>query len=82
VLGFGGSCFNSGSWIKSYCPPFPDCTNLKITVHLDTNRGTCAYTVDGIKYPEAWYNLSSNLYPVVSLKYPGRFRIKPHKKIK
>ncbi|GBC28602.2 BTB/POZ protein [Rhizophagus irregularis DAOM 181602=DAOM 197198] len=37
---------------------------------------------NGTKYPEvsAWNNLSSKLYPVVSLKYPGRIRIQPHQK--
>ncbi|CAB5189657.1 unnamed protein product [Rhizophagus irregularis] len=53
-----------------------------VTVHLDMNKRTCAFTVNGTKYQEvsAWNNLPSKLYPVVSLKNPGRFRIEPHQK--
>ncbi|GET60912.1 hypothetical protein GLOIN_2v1523715 [Rhizophagus irregularis DAOM 181602=DAOM 197198] len=71
VLGRGGHCANFESWI-TYCPPFDDGT--KVTVHLDMNKKTCAFTVDGTKYPEVsgWNNLPSKLYPVVSLKYPEK----------
>ncbi|CAG8761296.1 21_t:CDS:1, partial [Rhizophagus irregularis] len=80
VLSSQGSSVNSNVWLGNYCPSFGDGT--KITVHLDMNKRTCAFTVNGTKYPEvlAWNNLPSKLYPVVSLKYPGRFRIQPHKK--
>ncbi|RGB27920.1 hypothetical protein C1646_768464 [Rhizophagus diaphanus] len=55
--------------------------NTKITVHLDMNKRTCAFTIDGRRYSEvSTYNLSSKLYPVVSLYYPGRFRIQSHQK--
>ncbi|CAB5188868.1 unnamed protein product [Rhizophagus irregularis] len=80
VLCSNGSCYNSGVWMRNYCPTFADCNNIKITVHLDMNRTTIAFTVSGIKYPEVWYNLPAKLYPVVSLRYPGRFRIKSHRK--
>ncbi len=64
-----------------YCPSFGDGT--KITVHLNMNKKTLAFTVNGTKYPEVsnWNNLPSKLYPVVSLLYPGRIRIQPHQKI-
>ncbi|RGB33977.1 hypothetical protein C1646_815682 [Rhizophagus diaphanus] len=77
VLGSNGDCYNSSKAVK-YCLPFGDGTI--ITVHLDMNKRTCAFTINGIKYPEvsAWNNLPSKLYPVVSLNYPGRFRIQPH----
>ncbi|RGB22382.1 hypothetical protein C1646_748533 [Rhizophagus diaphanus] len=80
VLSSQGSSVNSNEWLGNYCPSFGDGT--KITVHLDMNKRTCAFTVNGTKYPEvsAWNNLPSKLYPVVSLKSPGRFRIQPHKK--
>ncbi|RGB22384.1 hypothetical protein C1646_730739 [Rhizophagus diaphanus] len=79
VLGRGGHCANFQDWV-TYCPPFDDGT--KVTVHLDMNKRTCAFTVDGTKYPEVsgWNNLPSKLYPVVSLKYPGRLRIQSHRK--
>ncbi|GES97585.1 hypothetical protein GLOIN_2v1842735 [Rhizophagus clarus] len=79
VLGSNGQCCNSGiCCLENYCPRFGD--NAKITVHLDMNKRTCAFTVDGIKYPEvsSWNDLPSKLYPVVSLRYPGRYRIQPH----
>jgi hypothetical protein len=81
VIGSGGYCYNSRNWVKNYCPSFGDCT--KITVHLDMKKRTCAFTVNGTKYPivSEWNNLPSILYPVVSLKFPGRLRIQSHQKI-
>ncbi|RIA87103.1 concanavalin A-like lectin/glucanase domain-containing protein [Glomus cerebriforme] len=75
VLGSGGRIYNFSHYRNNYCPQFGD--GAKITVHLDMDKRTCAFTVNGIKYPEIpeWNNLPSKLYPVVSLKYPGRFRI-------
>ncbi|GBB97715.1 hypothetical protein RclHR1_03050004 [Rhizophagus clarus] len=81
VLGSNGCCRHSAiNTIENYCPSFGDGT--KVTVHLDMNKTTCAFTVNDIKYPEVseWNNLPSKLYPVVSLKDPGRFRIQPHQK--
>ncbi|RGB21317.1 concanavalin A-like lectin/glucanase domain-containing protein [Rhizophagus diaphanus] len=80
VLGDYGHCYNSNRGVIGYCPLFGDGTI--VTVHLDMNKRTCAFTVNGTKYPEvsAWNNLPSKLYPVVSLNYPGRFRIQPHRK--
>ncbi|CAB5188867.1 unnamed protein product [Rhizophagus irregularis] len=80
VLGSNGNCLNSNNW-SNYCPSFGDGT--KITVHLDMNKRTCAFSVNGKRYSEIseWNNLPSKLHPVVSLRYPGRFRIKPHQKV-
>ncbi|RIA80011.1 concanavalin A-like lectin/glucanase domain-containing protein [Glomus cerebriforme] len=82
VLGSDGSCYSSSSKIYNYCPTFHN-DNVKVTVHLDMDKRTCAFTVNGIKYPEVsqWNNLPSKLYPVVSLNFPGRFRIQSHQKI-
>jgi len=81
LLSSSGYCYNSSSELANYCPKFGD--NTKITVHLDMNKRTCAFTVNGTKYPEVskWNNLPSKLYPVVSLKYLGHFRIQSHQKI-
>ncbi|RGB37166.1 hypothetical protein C1646_666379 [Rhizophagus diaphanus] len=79
VLGSNGCVRNSGISIENYCPSFGDGT--KVTVHLDMNKRTCSFTIKGIKYREvSEWNLPSKLHPVVSLYYPGRFRIQPHKK--
>jgi hypothetical protein len=80
VLGSNGYCYNSCNDLY-YCPSFHS-DGAKITVHLDMNKRTCAFTINGTKYPEVseWDNLPSKLYPVVSLYYPGRFRIQPHRK--
>ncbi|RGB30447.1 hypothetical protein C1646_671684 [Rhizophagus diaphanus] len=74
LLGSSGYCYNSNKSVK-YCFPFGDGTI--ITVHLDMNKRTCAFTVNGTKYREVseWNNLPSKLYPVASLRFPGRFRI-------
>ncbi|GBB90706.1 hypothetical protein RclHR1_17740006 [Rhizophagus clarus] len=79
VLGSGGKCNSTSGF--NYCPSF-DNDGTKITVHLDMNERTCAFTVNGKKYREVteWNNLPSKLYPAVSLIYPGRFRIQSHQK--
>ncbi|CAB5356720.1 unnamed protein product [Rhizophagus irregularis] len=79
VIGSSDKRCSSDTTIINYCPSFGDGT--KITVHLDMNKKTCYFTVNGIKYSEVWNNIPSKLYPVVSIKYPGRFRIQPHKRI-
>jgi hypothetical protein len=80
VLGSNGYCRNSCNDFD-YCSSFRG-DGTKITVHLDMNKRTIAFTVNGTKYREVseWNNLPSKLYPVVSLKYPGRIRIQPIKK--
>ncbi|CAB5188863.1 unnamed protein product [Rhizophagus irregularis] len=82
VIGSSGYCYNSGNWVKNYCPKFGD--GARITVHLDMNKRSCSFTINGKKYPEisAWDNLPSKLYPVVSLRHPGRFRIEPYQDVK
>ncbi|RGB37189.1 concanavalin A-like lectin/glucanase domain-containing protein [Rhizophagus diaphanus] len=78
VLNFNGYCYNSGK-CNYYCEPFTK-DGTKIIVHLDMNLRTCAFTVNGTKYPEVseWNNLPSKLYPVVSLCASARCRIQPH----
>ncbi|CAB4403566.1 unnamed protein product [Rhizophagus irregularis] len=78
VLGSNGYCLNNFNNVY-YCPSFHS-NGAKITVHLDMNKRTCSFTVNGTKYSEvsAWNNLPSKLYPVVSLYSLGRFRIQPH----
>jgi hypothetical protein len=79
VLGSEGYCRNYNKSIK-YCPSFEDGTT--ITIHLDMNKKTCAFTVDGIKYREiSEWNLPSKLYPVVSLYGNARYRIQSYRKI-
>ncbi|RGB34118.1 hypothetical protein C1646_787651 [Rhizophagus diaphanus] len=78
VLSSNGHCRNSRVLIKNYCTNFGDGTI--VTVHLDMNRRTCAFTVNGKRYRNMleWNNLPSKLYPVVSIRHPGRCRIQPH----
>ncbi|CAG8736132.1 10488_t:CDS:2 [Rhizophagus irregularis] len=77
VLGSCGYVCNSGISID-YCSPFGDGT--KITVHLDMNKRTCSFTINGTKYREvSEWNLPSKLHPVVVLRYPGRFQIQAQK---
>ncbi|GES97513.1 hypothetical protein GLOIN_2v1482344 [Rhizophagus clarus] len=76
VLSSDGNCSNGSTGQFSYCPSFHG-VGTRITVHLDMNKRTCAFSVNGTKYREVteWNNLPSKLYPVVSLRNPGRFRI-------
>jgi hypothetical protein len=80
VLGSNGYCYNSHKSVN-YCPSFYE-DGARITIHLDMNKRTCAFTVNGTKYREIseWNNLPSKLYPVVSLCHPGRFQIQPRQK--
>ncbi|CAI2163001.1 20152_t:CDS:1 [Funneliformis geosporum] len=80
VLGSSGSACHSKKWL-SYCPSFKGDNHI-VTVHLDMNKRNCSFTINGTKYPvvSEWNNLPSKLYPVVSLCYPGQFRIQPHQK--
>ena len=77
VLFSDGRFWNSSGRITNYCPKFGD--GATITVHLDMNKRTCAFTVNGTKYSEVSghnNNIPSKLYPVVSLGHTGRVRIK------
>jgi hypothetical protein len=52
--------------------------NTIITVHLDMNVRICSFTVNDKKHNEdilVWENLSSKLYPIVSLRHPGKIQI-------
>ncbi|CAB5211164.1 unnamed protein product [Rhizophagus irregularis] len=79
VLDIKGIYINSDKG-SSYCPPFGD--GAIITVHMDMNKRTCAFTVNGTRYQEVseWNNLPSKLYPVVSLGHFAKLRIQPHRK--
>ncbi|CAI2173200.1 19409_t:CDS:2 [Funneliformis geosporum] len=52
----------------------------KVTVHLDMDEKTLAFSVNDTKYPVAttWKKPPSKVYPIVSLIYPGQIRIQPH----
>ncbi|GBC03179.1 hypothetical protein RclHR1_00500027 [Rhizophagus clarus] len=78
VLNFNGYCYNSGR-CSYYCQPFTE-DGTKIIVHLNMDKKTCAFTVNGTRYPEVseWNNLPSKLYPVVSLRAPAQCRIQPY----
>jgi hypothetical protein len=79
VLNFNGYCYNFGK-CNYYCQPFTE-DGTKIIVRLDMDKRTCAFTVNGTKYPEVleWKNLPSKLYPVVSLCSPAQCRIQPYR---
>ncbi|CAI2169327.1 4342_t:CDS:1 [Funneliformis geosporum] len=79
VLGNSGSIYYSSKYKEGYCSNFTT-DNSKVTVHLDMNKRTCSFTVNGVKYPAVseWKELPSKLYPVVSLVHPGQFRIQFH----
>ncbi|RGB33978.1 concanavalin A-like lectin/glucanase domain-containing protein [Rhizophagus diaphanus] len=81
VLSSGSELRNHKSYDINYCPTFHE-DGARITVHLDMNKRTCAFTINGKKYREVseWNNLPSKLYPLVSFCYPGRIRIQPHRK--
>ncbi|CAG8741170.1 16008_t:CDS:1, partial [Cetraspora pellucida] len=52
--------------------------NSRITVHLDMGNRTLSFSINGIKYGDAFTDLPSEVYPAVSLKKPGKVRIGLH----
>ncbi|CAG8663021.1 14099_t:CDS:1 [Ambispora leptoticha] len=75
VFSSDGQILNSGKSQK-YGTKFGK--GSTITVHLDMTRRTCAFSIDGIRYPVAWSNLPEKLYPAAAIWKFGRLRIKPH----
>ncbi|RHZ44594.1 hypothetical protein Glove_718g30 [Diversispora epigaea] len=73
VLGSSGKCYHNSIGFE-YTKEFGSGT--RITVHLNMTRKTIAFSINGVRHPEitAWLNLPSRLYPVVSLRPPGRIR--------
>ncbi|GBC26122.2 hypothetical protein GLOIN_2v1520563 [Rhizophagus irregularis DAOM 181602=DAOM 197198] len=78
ALGTDGNISDYNGGRSNYCPHFKK-NNTKITVHLDMNKKTFAFSVDGTKYKEVSVKeLPSKLYPVVSLYRHARIRILPY----
>ncbi|EXX54251.1 hypothetical protein RirG_236270 [Rhizophagus irregularis DAOM 197198w] len=48
---FGSGCLYNPASGFYYCPSFHE-DGARITVHLDMNKRTCAFTVNGKKYRE------------------------------
>ncbi|GES97598.1 hypothetical protein GLOIN_2v1842735 [Rhizophagus clarus] len=80
ILGSDGRCCNFRKSKDDYCPAFGN--GARVTVHLDMDKKTCAFTVNGTRYSNVsfWNNLPSKVYPVLSLCHPGQLRIQPHQK--
>ncbi|KAG9286251.1 hypothetical protein G9A89_014237 [Geosiphon pyriformis] len=75
VFGSDGQIWNSGKSHR-YAKPFTK--GATITVHLDMTKRTCAFSIDGVRYPVAWTDLPEKLYPAAAIWKFGRLRIKPH----
>ncbi|RGB37196.1 hypothetical protein C1646_59441 [Rhizophagus diaphanus] len=77
VFGSNGLCYNNNHCIN-YGTTFGE--GDIITVHLNMDNRTCAFSINGKKFPTvcSWTNLPPKAYPMVSLKYPGKFRIQHH----
>lgn len=71
-----GTCWNNGIFSR-YGSEFN--VGDTITVHIDMNQRTCAFSVNGKRHPPVnWTNLPSKLYPIVSFRNSGRLRIQAH----
>ncbi|GBC03175.1 hypothetical protein RclHR1_00500023 [Rhizophagus clarus] len=77
VFGSNGLCYNNNHCIN-YGKTFGE--GDIISVHLNMDNKTCSFSVNGRKFPTVsfWTNIPSRVYPVASLKYPGKFRIQRH----
>ena len=49
-LGSSGICYNKDERIEDYCSRFKE--GVIITVHFNMNNKTCAFTVNGRRFPE------------------------------
>jgi hypothetical protein len=78
VVGSSGYTYHNSDRLKKH-PSFGDGT--KITFHLDMNKRTCAFTINGTKYPAEWNNLPSKLCPIVVICYPCRIQIQHCRKV-
>ncbi|PKY38590.1 hypothetical protein RhiirA4_451598 [Rhizophagus irregularis] len=80
ALGTCGYFHNSNKGLK-YCSQFQN-NDVKVTVHLNMYKKTCAFSVNDTKYSEVLVNSSSSkLYPVVSFCNSARIRIPPYRKV-
>ncbi|CAG8604294.1 7196_t:CDS:1, partial [Cetraspora pellucida] len=76
VLNRQGICWNNGIF-RRYGSEFD--VGDTITVHLNMDQRTCAFSVNGKRHPPVnWINLPSKLYPMVSFRNSGRLRIQSH----
>ncbi|CAG8607178.1 12263_t:CDS:1 [Acaulospora morrowiae] len=69
---------NSRRNLKNYGLKFTKGTI--ITMHLNMENRTLAYSINGINFGEAFGDLPNEVYPAVSIKRPGKIKIQSHKK--
>jgi len=73
VIGSNGTKYNPPASSSQYGVAFGDGTT--VTVHLDMNQRTCGFTINGVKYENAFTGLPAKVYPAASLRYPGKVRL-------
>ncbi|CAG8450602.1 5246_t:CDS:2 [Paraglomus occultum] len=73
VVGSNGTKYNPPAFSSQYGVAFGD--NTTVTIHLDMNQRTCAFTINGVKYENAFTDLPDKVYPAASLRYPGKVRL-------
>ncbi|CAG8762501.1 4165_t:CDS:1, partial [Acaulospora morrowiae] len=78
ILGSTGHVSNNAHQRPYGTPQFG--RNTKVTVHLNMYDRTLAFSVNDVRYPPVleWKNLPSKVYPLVSMRHNGRFRISRH----
>nr|CAG8486474.1 10634_t:CDS:2 [Entrophospora candida] len=76
VFGSDGTIYHDGESYY-YGEPFDDLS--KITVHLDMNKRTLAFSIDGDYFGIAFTNIPSKVYPAISLTDRAQFKIREHK---
>ncbi|CAG8642366.1 16208_t:CDS:2 [Acaulospora morrowiae] len=75
ILGSTGHVSNNAQQRPYGTPPFG--RNTKVTVHLNMYDRSLAFSVNDVRYQSVleWKNLPSKVYPLVSMRHNGRFRI-------
>ncbi|RHZ57706.1 hypothetical protein Glove_384g30 [Diversispora epigaea] len=82
ILGSAGQVSNNGLLIDYGSPPFWEGTKVRVHLNMGKRERKVAFSINGVKYPVVmhWDNIPAKVYPLVSLKYPGKFKIQILKK--
>ncbi|CAG8502883.1 8139_t:CDS:2 [Diversispora eburnea] len=77
ILGNNGMISNNKQVINYGSPPFEQGTKIRVHLNMGERERNLAFSVNGVKYPVVshWNNIPTKVYPLVSLRYPGNFRI-------
>ncbi|CAG8573427.1 11612_t:CDS:2 [Diversispora eburnea] len=77
ILGTTGMVSNNGQSINYGSPSFQQGTKIRVHLDMGKRERRVSFSINDVKYPEVlhWKNIPAKVYPLVSLRYPGRLKI-------